>query len=209
MKLNGSPVVNLPSINYFVHKIKFSMEEREAYEKIEKEALEKLKKHKESASILEVILKLRQICDDKQIANLSLNISEEGDENDEDKEQEKEQQEEKNKEEKFQTSSKTKALLELLKSNSDKALVFSQWVTYLDLIELSLKDADIQFVRLDGRMLRYQREKAINDFNNNPKIKVFLISLKCGSMGLNLTIANQCFLMDPWWNPGIENQAID
>src|SRR2546421_11090438 len=65
-----SPIVNLPSINYFVHKIKFSMEEREAYEKVEKEALEKLKKHKESASILEVILKLRQICDDKQIANL-------------------------------------------------------------------------------------------------------------------------------------------
>ena len=76
MKLNGSPIVNLPSINYFVHKIKFSMEKREVYEKIEKEALEKLKKHKESASILEVILKLRQICDDKQIANLPLNLKE-------------------------------------------------------------------------------------------------------------------------------------
>ena len=99
--------------------------------------------------------------------------------------------------------------MELLSSNSDKALVFSQWVTYLNLIELSLKDAGIQFVRLDGRMLRSQRERAINDFNNNPNIKVFLISLKCGSMGLNLVVANRCFLMDPWWNPSIEDQAID
>ena len=160
MKLNGSPVVNLPSINYFVHKIKFSMEEREVYEKIEKEALEKLKKHKESASILEVILKLRQICDDKQIANLPLNLQEgkekegkeegekeEGkgkkekdededednkdevedeDEDEDEKRGKKKEKEEASKEEdKVQTSSKTKALLELLSSNSDKALVFS------------------------------------------------------------------------------------
>src|ERR1043165_7652655 len=58
-------------------------------------------------------------------------------------------------------------------------------------------------------MLRSQRERVINDFNNNPNIKVFLISLKCGSMGLNLVVANRCFLMDPWWNPSIEDQAID
>ncbi|EXX52544.1 DNA helicase RAD5 [Rhizophagus irregularis DAOM 197198w] len=58
-------------------------------------------------------------------------------------------------------------------------------------------------------MLRNQQEEAVNNFNNDPKIKVLLISLKCGSLGLNLTTANQCFLIDPWWNPSIEDQAID
>jgi SWI/SNF-related matrix-associated actin-dependent regulator of chromatin subfamily A3 len=58
-------------------------------------------------------------------------------------------------------------------------------------------------------MLRNQREETVNNFNNDPEIKVLLISLKCGSLGLNLTVANQCFLIDPWWNPSIEDQAID
>ncbi|CAB4492028.1 unnamed protein product [Rhizophagus irregularis] len=58
-------------------------------------------------------------------------------------------------------------------------------------------------------MLHNQRKEAVNNFNNDPKIKVLLISLKCGSLRLNLTAANQCFLMDPWWNPSIEDQAID
>jgi SWI/SNF-related matrix-associated actin-dependent regulator of chromatin subfamily A3 len=58
-------------------------------------------------------------------------------------------------------------------------------------------------------MSRNQREETVNNFNNDPEIKVLLISLKYGSLGLNLTVANQCFLMDPWWNPSIEDQAID
>jgi SWI/SNF-related matrix-associated actin-dependent regulator of chromatin subfamily A3 len=77
------------------------------------------------------------------------------------------------------------------------------------LIEVALKEAGVKFVRLDGRMLRNQREKAIADFTYDSEVKVFLISLKCGSLGLNLTAANQCFLMDPWWNPSIEDQAVD
>ena len=77
------------------------------------------------------------------------------------------------------------------------------------MIEIAFKDANVKFVRFDGKMSRNQREETVNNFNNDPEIKVLLISLKCGSLGLNLTVANQCFLMDPWWNPNIEDQAID
>ncbi|POG57291.1 chromatin remodeling complex subunit, partial [Rhizophagus irregularis DAOM 181602=DAOM 197198] len=108
-------------------------------------------------------------------------------------------------------SSKIEALVEFLNQNNDddKSVVFSQWTSFLDLIEIAFKDANVKFIRFDGKMLCNQREEAVNNFNNDPKIKVLLISLKCGSLGLNLTAANQCFLMDPWWNPSIEDQAID
>ncbi|CAB5347149.1 unnamed protein product [Rhizophagus irregularis] len=100
----------------------------------------------------------------------------------------------------FKISSKIKALVEFLNQNNDddKSVVFSQWTSFLDLIEIAFKDANVKFVQFDGKMLRNQREEAVNNFNNDPKIKVLLISLKCGSLGLNLTAANQCFLMDLW-----------
>ncbi|CAG8539788.1 2666_t:CDS:1 [Funneliformis caledonium] len=114
----------------------------------------------------------------------------------------------------YQPSSKIKDLLEFLKVSNEndpttKSVVFSQWTSFLNLIEIAFKEANVKFVRLDGSMSRSKREQAINDFTYDPEVKVFLISLKCGCLGLNLTAANQCFLMDPWWNPSIEDQAVD
>jgi SNF2 family DNA or RNA helicase len=79
----------------------------------------------------------------------------------------------------------------------------------MDMIELILSRAGIKFVRLDGSMNRLDREVVIQTFKNDAEITVFLISLKAGGTGLNLTAATQVFIMDPWWNPAVEQQAID
>ncbi|PKC65170.1 hypothetical protein RhiirA1_420754 [Rhizophagus irregularis] len=294
MQFNGHPILSLPPINSFVHKVKFNAEEQKIYDEMEKDAKERFKKWKESndvmknyAVILESLLRLRQLCDhhklcaervkkimethvldmnDENIISLinALKVAIENNEDccicleslttpvitrckhvfdrdciekviDKDKRScpmcrspvQKEHLIESPHEQEsiddeigniinsdYKPSSKIKALLKFLKISNEKdpttkSVVFSQWTSFLNLIEIALKESDIKFVRLDGKMLRNQREKAISDFTYEPEIKVFLISLKCGSLGLNLTAANQCFLMDPWWNPSIEDQAID
>eukprot|EP01102_Stenamoeba_stenopodia_P018745 TRINITY_DN6935_c0_g2_i1.p1 TRINITY_DN6935_c0_g2~~TRINITY_DN6935_c0_g2_i1.p1 ORF type:complete len:393 (+),score=78.42 TRINITY_DN6935_c0_g2_i1:78-1181(+) len=114
----------------------------------------------------------------------------------------------------WRSSTKIEALMEELtqmrkKDGYAKALVFSQFVNFLDLIEWRLKIAGFGCVKLDGRMNQVQKAAAINKFNNDSGTYVFLISLKAGGVALNLTVANYCFLMDPWWNPAAEFQAID
>ncbi|HHV95750.1 MAG TPA: DEAD/DEAH box helicase family protein [Clostridiaceae bacterium] len=88
-----------------------------------------------------------------------------------------------------------------------KILVFSQFVKMLDILGNLLKNKNIRYCRLDGQS--NSREKIINNFNNDSKIKVFLISLKAGGFGLNLTSADTVILYDPWWNPMVEDQASD
>jgi len=90
-----------------------------------------------------------------------------------------------------------------------KSIVFSQWTSMLDLVEIPLKHAGIRFVRLDGSMIQTQRETAIRLFRTDPKIKIFLVSMKAGGLGLNLCSASHVYLLDPWWNPASEDQAID
>jgi len=90
-----------------------------------------------------------------------------------------------------------------------KSIIFSQWTSMLDLLEKPLKEAGYQFVRLDGSMSQAQRENSLNQFNSNPETKIFLISMRAGGLGLNLTAASNVFLLDPWWNPATEDQAID
>jgi len=90
-----------------------------------------------------------------------------------------------------------------------KSIVFSQWTSMLDLLEKPLNLAGIRFVRLDGTMSQAQRQNAVHLFNDSPSITVFLISMKAGGLGLNLTAASRVFLLDPWWNPATEDQAID
>eukprot|EP00339_Tiarina_fusa_P029346 CAMPEP_0117012802 /NCGR_PEP_ID=MMETSP0472-20121206/10693_1 /TAXON_ID=693140 ORGANISM="Tiarina fusus, Strain LIS" /NCGR_SAMPLE_ID=MMETSP0472 /ASSEMBLY_ACC=CAM_ASM_000603 /LENGTH=142 /DNA_ID=CAMNT_0004715957 /DNA_START=1914 /DNA_END=2339 /DNA_ORIENTATION=+ len=79
----------------------------------------------------------------------------------------------------------------------------------LDLVEEPLRELGVEFVRLDGSMSQQNREIAVQSFNNNPIVKVFLISMKAGGLGLNLVSASTVFLLDPWWNPATEQQAID
>eukprot|EP01114_Cavostelium_apophysatum_P014442 TRINITY_DN3755_c0_g2_i1.p1 TRINITY_DN3755_c0_g2~~TRINITY_DN3755_c0_g2_i1.p1 ORF type:complete len:774 (-),score=262.66 TRINITY_DN3755_c0_g2_i1:93-2366(-) len=114
----------------------------------------------------------------------------------------------------WRSSTKIEALLEELTKMkatdpNAKGLVFSQFVNFLDLIDWRLKLAGFKCVKLDGRMNMLQKNAAIEAFNNDPETCVFLISLKAGGIALNLTAASYCFLLDPWWNPAAEFQAID
>jgi len=111
-------------------------------------------------------------------------------------------------------SSKVSALIQALENvrmNDPlvKSVIFSQWTSMLNLLEVPLRRSGLKFVRLDGTMTRAAREAAITKFENDSDVTVFLISLKCGGLGLNLTAASQVFMMDPWWNPSAEDQAID
>jgi len=90
-----------------------------------------------------------------------------------------------------------------------KAIVFSQFVTMLDLLEYRVRAGGLQCVVMRGSMTLEQRDKAVKRFNTDPECRVFLISLKAGGVALNLTAANYSFIMDPWWNPAAEFQAID
>jgi len=108
-----------------------------------------------------------------------------------------------------EASSKITVLMEEIerKSSQHKILVFSQFVTMLDLIKKELIRRDISFEYLTGQS-RNRAEK-VNEFQQNDGVRVFLISLKAGGVGLNLTEADYVYLVDPWWNPAVENQAID
>ncbi|KAK7343294.1 hypothetical protein VNO77_11934 [Canavalia gladiata] len=90
-----------------------------------------------------------------------------------------------------------------------KAIVFSQWTSMLDLVETSLRQSSIQYRRLDGRMTLVARDKAVKDFNTDPEITVMLMSLKAGNLGLNMVAACHVILLDLWWNPTTEDQAVD
>ncbi|NOY28158.1 MAG: DEAD/DEAH box helicase [Oligoflexia bacterium] len=107
-------------------------------------------------------------------------------------------------------SSKLRVLMEALDellAAGHKALVFSQWTSLLDRVEPHLHTADIDFVRLDGSTR--DRQKVVDRFQDPDGPPVFLISLKAGGTGLNLTNADHVFLLDPWWNPAAEDQAAD
>lgn len=93
------------------------------------------------------------------------------------------------------------------KSKAHKILVFSQFVGMLDLVKAELEQRNIPFEYLTGQTK--DRGSKVHNFQTNDEIRVFLISLKAGGVGLNLTEADYVYLIDPWWNPAAENQAID
>lgn len=90
-----------------------------------------------------------------------------------------------------------------------KILVFSQFVKHLRIVKERLIHDKISFSYLDGQTPREKRPDLVREFNHSSEIKVFLISLKAGGLGLNLTSADYVILLDPWWNPAVEQQAID
>jgi superfamily II DNA or RNA helicase len=92
-------------------------------------------------------------------------------------------------------------------ADGHKALVFSQWTSLLDLVEPHLESANIAFNRLDGSTR--DRASVVNTFQDPDGPPVMLLSLKAGGTGLNLTAADHVFLLDPWWNPAVEDQAAD
>ncbi len=99
---------------------------------------------------------------------------------------------------------------EIQENTSDhKLLVFSQFTEMLSIIRTALLNAGIKFSYLDGSTPLSQRKDQVRNFQDNETIKVFLISLKAGGVGLNLTAADYVYMVDPWWNPAAEQQAID
>ena len=107
-------------------------------------------------------------------------------------------------------SSKVERLLQALEetvADGHKALVFSQWTGLLDRVEPHLRTAGIGFTRLDGSTK--DRGRVVAEFQAADGPPVMLVSLKAGGTGLNLTAADHVFLLDPWWNPAVEDQAAD
>ncbi|OMH83638.1 DNA repair protein RAD16 [Zancudomyces culisetae] len=114
----------------------------------------------------------------------------------------------------WRSSTKIEALVEELQAlrRSDctiKSLVFSQFVNFLDLVQWRLNRAGFSVCRLDGHMSPSQRDAVIRTFMTKPQYTVFLVSLKAGGVALNLTEASHVFICDPWWNPAVEDQAMD
>ena len=148
--------------------------------KIEAEGIGKSK-----MMVLEALTRLRQICDSPVLLN-SDEVSE-------------------------TQSVKIKEIVRHItnKTGKHKILVFSQFVKMLGLIKDELAKLNIEYEYLDGQCSSQQREQSVNNFQENENLRVFLISLRAGGTGLNLTAADYVYIVDPWWNPAVENQAID
>jgi non-specific serine/threonine protein kinase len=139
---------------------------------------------KSQLSILQGLMKLRQICDSPAI------IKDEAYPN-----------------ESVKLEELTREIAENI--GDHKALVFSQFLGMLGLIKEQLTKLGIDYEYFDGGSTIQEREKAIERFQNDSNCRVFLISLKAGGVGLNLTAADYVYIVDPWWNPAVEQQAID
>ena len=140
---------------------------------------------KSQLTILQGLMKLRQICDSPAILN--------------------EQEQFPNHSIKLDELSR-----EITENIGDhKALVFSQFLGMLALIRARLDELGVKYEYFDGSTSATDREKAIQAFQKNEETRVFLISLKAGGVGLNLTAADYVYIVDPWWNPAVEQQAID
>ncbi len=101
------------------------------------------------------------------------------------------------------------ALVEEAVAGGHKALIFSQFTSMLSIIRHDLDSRGISYEYLDGRVPQKKRKERVTRFQEDDDIKLFLISLKAGGVGLNLTAADYVFIVDPWWNPAVELQAVD
>lgn len=167
-------------------------EQRKIYESIRNEyrgkilgKVDSIGIHKSQLTILQGLIRLRQVCDSPSIIheseefpNVSVKLDEIG-----------------------------RELTENISNH--KALVFSQFLGMLALIRQKLDQLGVSYEYFDGKTSAIERERAITNFQNNDEKRVFLISLKAGGVGLNLTAADYVYIVDPWWNPAVEQQAID
>ncbi|MCJ1379137.1 hypothetical protein MMC17_002237 [Xylographa soralifera] len=114
----------------------------------------------------------------------------------------------------WESSGKIDKTMEILQAVNDrkegeKTIIFSQFTSLLDLLEIPINRKDWSYRRYDGSMSAVLRNDAVLDFNSKPDCRIILVSLKAGNAGLNLTAASQVIILDPFWNPYIEEQAID
>ncbi|PCJ59255.1 MAG: hypothetical protein COA79_11185 [Planctomycetota bacterium] len=149
-----------------------------------------IKKGKSSIQILEALMALRQICCHPELY-LKSGLTEDIDR---------------------QESAKLETLMSMLEeivAEDHKALVFSQFTSMLAIMRVWLDKSNIPYCYLDGSTPIKKRQEQVEKFQADSSIKVFLISLKAGGVGLNLTAADYVFIYDPWWNPAVEAQAVD
>ena len=90
-----------------------------------------------------------------------------------------------------------------------KSVVFSQWTRMLSKVQHALIHAGIGFRQLDGSMSREARESAMAEFHDDPRVEVFLVSLRAGGVGLNLIAGCRAYLLDPYWNPAVEQLGLN
>ncbi|VFQ89003.1 unnamed protein product [Cuscuta campestris] len=181
--IDGEPVITLPPKRVELKKVKFTRQEREFYRRIEDRHMHLLEltstEHLYNSSKIKAALEVLQSLSKSRDANSPKCKDEHGSCN------------------------------HATKIAGEKALVFSQWTRMLDLLEDRLKRLSIQYRRLDGTMSIVARDRAVKDFNTIPEVSVLIMSLKAASLGLNLVVACHVILLDPWWNPATEDQAID
>jgi SNF2 family DNA or RNA helicase len=178
----------LPPKTEIVKKITLSDDEKAFYEALRRQAVENLSSSNASPGAkhfqaLAEITRLRQACCNPALINAQLNIE----------------------------SSKLTTFLEIageLIDNSHRALVFSQFVTHLAIVRDELDKRGITYQYLDGTVPATERERRVEKFQKGEG-ELFLISLKAGGLGLNLTAADYVIHLDPWWNPAVEDQASD
>lgn len=110
-------------------------------------------------------------------------------------------------------SSKTEALMNILASAlrdpESKVVIFSQWTSFLNIIQIQIREAGYKFCRIDGTMSPALRDESLHQLDTNPSCRILLASLAVCSVGLNLISANKVILADSWWAPAIEEQAVD
>ena len=187
-RLKIDVLTELPSRTEINIRVELNEEESALYEAIRQKALENLMATEEKAGqkrikVLAEIMRLRRACCHPKLVFEESDIA----------------------------GSKLKVfdnLVTELKQGGHKALVFSQFVGHLAILKQHLKDRGISFQYLDGSTSLAKRKKAVTDFQAGVG-DVFLISLKAGGSGLNLTAADYVIHMDPWWNPAVEDQASD
>lgn len=180
---------DLPAKTEMVLYCELKPEQKKIYEAHEKEfrdyisATDNDELRKNSMHVLRGLTKLRQICNSPKL--IEQEVKDEA------------------------TSAKIDILMEQIQEQTpqNKLLIFSQFVGMLELIESELDNLKIGYVTLTGSTRN--RQELVEKFQKDAQVRIFLISLKAGGTGLNLTEASYVYLIDPWWNPATENQAID
>jgi len=187
-RLKTDVLSELPAKTEITLEIELSNEEAALYEALRQKAIENLAQTEDHPGqkrikMLAEIMRLRRLCCNPKLIMPEIEIP----------------------------SSKLKAfanIIEELRENRHKALVFSQFVGHLSIIREFLDDLKIPYQYLDGSTPEKKRKVAVNAFQSGEG-DLFLISLKAGGSGLNLTAADYVIHMDPWWNPAVEDQASD
>jgi SNF2 family DNA or RNA helicase len=184
-------LTDLPAKTENMAVLPFSQEQREVYkyyiEEVRKAIVDAYKnKLPQQANVIALtsILRLRQICLSPSLVDSSLDVN----------------------------SPKLDFLIYTLKeinAAGHSALVFSHFKRFLDIVDTRLASEGFEYFRMDGGTTLKNRRKHVTDFQDSNEAKVFLLTLKTGGLGLNLTKASYVFHLDPWWNPAVERQAVD